>query len=224
MAELGRMERPEAEPYRAQRKVYLVPLVYTPKEPPADYVAALTRYWSGVREHLRRLEERIGAVRRVYHQFVPIAGPEGLQEAEQVNPRSFEIAAQRLEAGATFEALEDAETLAEATDWERCLMIGLTSQKVASHAWQAYREAGQRRYQHMVQRIDETLQPGEAGLLFMLEEHSLQFPPGLQVFYIAPPALDEVHRWVRDHSRRAAAAEAEEASGAGGGPAEPAGA
>ena len=42
--ELGRIERPEAEQYRAQRKLYLVPLVYTPKEPPADYVATLARY------------------------------------------------------------------------------------------------------------------------------------------------------------------------------------
>jgi len=212
MTELGRVERPEAEPFRAQRKLYLVPLVYSPKEPPSDYVATLARYWGGVREHVRRLEERIGAVRRVYHESVPVAGAEGLKLAQQLNARAHEIAGQKVEAGATFEALEDSELLAETVDWQRCLMVGLSSQKVASQVWTSYREASQRRYEHMAKRLDETLGPGEAGLLFILEEHSLQFPASIQVFYVAPPALDEVHRWVRDHARQR---EAEEAGSAG---------
>jgi hypothetical protein len=210
MAELGRVERPEAEPFRAERKLYLVPLVYSPKEPPADYVATLARYWGGVREHVRRLEERIGAVRRVYHESVPIGGPEGLKLVEQLNVRSHEIASQKVEAGAMLEALEDAELLAEVVDWQRCMMVGLSSAKVANQVWTAYREANKQRGEHLAKRIDETLGPGEAGLLFILEEHSLQFPQGIQVFYVAPPALDEVHRWIRDHSHRGEQAESGE--------------
>ncbi len=206
MAELGRVERPEAEQFRAQRKLYLVPLVYTPKEPPADYVATLARYWGGVREHVRRLEERLGPVRRVYHESVPLAGPEALELARQINQRSAEIAEQKVEAGATFEAVEDAELLGETVDWQRCLMT-VTSPKVANQVWASYRDASRRRAEHMARRIDETLGPGETGLLFILEEHSLQFPPTIQVFYVAPPALDEIHRWVREHSRQAEAAE-----------------
>jgi len=214
MTELGRVERPEAEPFRAQRKLYLVPLVYSPKEPPSDYVATLARYWGGVREHVRRLEERIGTVRRVYHESVPVAGAEGLKLAQQLNARAHEIAAQKVEAGASFEALEDAELLAETIDWQRCLMVGLSSQRVANQVWTSYREASQRRYEHMAKRIDETLGPGEAGLLFILEEHSLQFPASIQVFYVAPPALDEVHRWVRDHAGQHSV-EAQETESAG---------
>ena len=33
-------------------------------------------------------------------------------------------------------------------------------------------------------------------------EHQLQFPRDIQVFYVAPPALDEIHRWLRDQQER----------------------
>ena len=29
------------------------------------------------------------------------------------------------------------------------------------------------------------------------ERHQVQFPPDIEVFYIAPPALDDFHRWVQ---------------------------
>jgi hypothetical protein len=32
----------------------------------------------------------------------------------------------------------------------------------------------------------------------MRENHQVQFPPDVQVFYIAPPALDEIRRWLRE--------------------------
>jgi hypothetical protein len=32
----------------------------------------------------------------------------------------------------------------------------------------------------------------------MRENHEVQFPPDIQVFYIAPPALDEMKRWLRE--------------------------
>lgn len=202
MTELGRIERPEAEPFRGERKIYLVPLIFSPKDPPSEYVAILARYWGGAREHIRRLEERIGHVKRLYHESVPVGGDEGLELIEQINPRSHEIAKLKVEAGAIVEPLEDPEILAESVDWQRCLMV-VSSQKVAGQIWARYREAARRRNEHMAKRIDESLQPGEAGLLFLLEEHSLQFPQSIQVFYVAPPALDEVHRWVRDHARPA---------------------
>ena len=36
--ELGKMERPEAEPFRKVRKLYLVPIVYASEGAPADYL------------------------------------------------------------------------------------------------------------------------------------------------------------------------------------------
>ena len=77
--------------------------------------------------------------------------------------------------------------------------------------WSRNEAANRRRNEHVVTRIGDTLQSGESGLLFMREEHQLQFPPDIQVFYVAPPALDELKRWLREQdeqARRAAATQA----------------
>ena len=47
----------------------------------------------------------------------------------------------------------------------------------------------------------ETLKDDEAGLLFIREEHSVQFPGDIEVFSIFPPTLNEIHRWLRDQAR-----------------------
>jgi hypothetical protein len=53
----------------------------------------------------------------------------------------------------------------------------------------------------MATKIRETLEDDEAGLLFIREGHSVQFPSDIEVFSIFPPALDEIHRWYRDQAR-----------------------
>ena len=202
-SELGRIEKPEAEQFRGQRKIYLVPLVFAPQQPSPDYAELYERYWTSVREHLLRLEMSIGAVARIYHEAVGLSGDEGLAEAEKLSEKSGSVARSKSDAGATFEAVEDQNLVTECFDWQRCLMVGLENQKVAERVWGYYSEAQRKRYEVMAQRIDETLRPEEAGLLFISEDHRVQFPSDIRVFYVAPPALDEIHRWLRDQRARA---------------------
>jgi hypothetical protein len=72
---------------------------------------------------------------------------------------------------------------------------------VASRVSELYVEAARKRNESMAKRIGETLKNDEAGLLFIREEHSVQFPSDVEVFSIFPPALDEIHRWLRDQAR-----------------------
>lgn len=202
-SELGRIERPLAEQFRGERKLYLVPLVFAPSNPDPEYADIYERYWSGVREHLLKLELRIGSVARVYHESVGRSGEEGLQEADRINPKSASIARGKVEAGASFEAVEEEELVAESFDWQRCIMVGLESRKVAELALKGYQEATRQRFEVIAQRIDQTLRPEESGLLFISEDHRVQFPSDIRVFYVSPPALDDIHRWLRDHRSRA---------------------
>lgn len=197
-SELGKIERPEAEQFKGQRKIYLVPLVFEPRQPTKDYAELYERYWSGVREHLLKLEASIGSIAHVYHEAVGLSGEDGLAEAEKLNAKSASIARGKVEAGATFEALEDEDLVTETFDWQRCLMVGLENRRVADQVWAFYNEAVRKRYEVMAKRIDETLKAEEAGLLFISEDHRVQFPSDIRVFYVAPPALDEIHRWLRD--------------------------
>lgn len=200
--ELGKIERPTAESFTGTRKLFLVPLVYSPTDPPSDYVGMLERYWAGVRNQLRRLVERTGPITRVYHEGVIESGETGLKMIEQINPRSYRLIEEYVQASATVEALEDGEVFAESLDWQRCLMAGLASRKVMDLALRGYREATSKRYELMAQRIDQTLPPGGSGILLIQENHGIQFPKDIQVFYVAPPALDEIHRWLREREEK----------------------
>ena len=103
----------------------------------------------------------------------------------------------RLEKEAELQAIEDIELLTEFMDWSKCLIIGLQNPKVITKVHESYIEAQKKRNEEILKRLDETLKQGDVGLLFMREGHQLQFPSDIEVFYVAPPALDEIKRWSR---------------------------
>ena len=98
------------------------------------------------------------------------------------------------------EATEDRELAGESMDWERFLLMGFMSQKVAKMVSEFYVEALRKRYEHIAQRIAETLKDSEVGMLFIREGHMVQFPQDMEVFSVVPSALDEIRRWQRDRS------------------------
>jgi len=119
---------------------------------------------------------------------------------ERLNPSSYQIARERCRCGAVLEATEDKELAEENMDWERCLIMGFMSRKVAKMVTEFYIESSRKRYEHIARKIDDTLKADEVGVLFIREGHMVQFSPDIEVFSVAPPALDEIHRWQRDRS------------------------
>ena len=199
MAEqLGKIEKPEAKDFTSKRKLYLIPLIFSGEEAPPEYVAKFNLYWQQVSEHVANLEAKIGKVSHIYHESIILAGEDGLKAMEKLNPSSCHVAREKCQSGAVFEATEDKELAEESTDWERFLLMGFISQKVAEMVSQFYVEALKKRYEHVARRIDETLKADEAGVLFIREGHMVQFPQDIEVFSVAPPALDEIHRWQRE--------------------------
>ncbi len=198
--EIGRIEKPDAERFSGSRKLCLVPLVFAPPDAPEDLQRMVEGYWTAVETHLAHLTARLGPARRVYYETVLGSGEAAQQSIQSLNDRSHGIVTAALAGGAELTSVEDEELLREEFDWQRCLLTGLTSQKVARLAFESYREVNQKRYEHIARRIDETLQPGEVGIILIREEHRVQFPTDIQVFYVAPPALDEIHRWLREHT------------------------
>ena len=196
--ELGKMEKPEAGQFREKRKLYLIPLLFSWEDAPTEYVEKFNRYWEQVGEHVANLESTIGKVNRVYHELITMAGEDGLKVLERLNPSSCQIARDKCQSGAELEAAEDTELADESMDWERHLLMGCMSHKVAGMVSDFFVEASRRRYEHIARRVDETLKDGEVAMFFIREGHMVQFPPGIEVFSVAPPVLDEIHRWLRD--------------------------
>jgi hypothetical protein len=200
--ELGKIEKPPVASFKKGRKLYFVPLIYSGQDLPEDYLVKFNKYWEQVEKQVAELAQKLGEVNRIYHELIAASGEDGMKTIAGLSEKSHKIARVCLEKQAQLEAVEDNDILTEFMDWSRCLIIGLQNPKVVSRVYDAYIEAGKKRNEYIARKIDETLRENEIGLLLMRENHQVQFPPDIQVFYVAPPALDEIKRWLREHENK----------------------
>ena len=200
--ELGKIEKPSVEEFRKGRKLYFIPLIYTGEETPVEYLEKFVRYWEQVSRQINELELKLGNVNRIYHELIPTAGEVGCNAIKELNERSHNIIQTCIDKGAQLEAVEDGDLLTEFMDWSRCLVIGLQNQKAFTKVYDFYLEVSKKRNEFIAGKIDETLKADEIGVLLMRENHQVQFPPDIQVFYVAPPALDEIKRWLRERETK----------------------
>ena len=192
--ELGKIEKPPVEDFKKGRKLYFVPLLYRGENPPEEYLEKLNKFWEQVEKQITELESKLGKVNRIYHELIPVGGEDGLKIIEELNEKSHKIIRTCLDKGAQLEAVEESDLLTEFMDWTRCLLAGLQNQKVLSMVYEFYAKVSKKRSEHISAKIDETLKADEVGILLIRENHQVQFPPDIQVFYVAPPALDEIKR------------------------------
>jgi hypothetical protein len=204
--ELGKVEKPEVNSYKHDRKVLQIPLVYAGKDSPSDYMELYQKYWQQAGEMVPKLENKLGSATVIFHETVSAGGEEGLKMLETLSSKSHGMTAERCKRENILKCIEDTDLLEEVMDWERCLMIGFLSDKVAGKVYEFFSEASRKRYQNISKIIDETLKAGDIALLFIREGHMVQFPQDIDIFSVAPPALDEIHKWARE---RAAAREKE---------------
>lgn len=184
------------------RKLYLVPLVLAVQAEPEGYGEKVASYWRQAAEHVSRLEARFGSVRKIFHESLATGGDEGLKAIERNNVGGFRLIERKIRKGAELVSIEDGDLLQETFDWGQCMAVVL-SPGVFQTVSTAYREASRKRSQVMVSRIDSSLEDEESALLIIGQDHTLQFPSDIQVFYISPPSLDEIQRLLREQSARA---------------------
>jgi hypothetical protein len=198
-------EKQVQPPAHTGRKIYLVPFVQEIEKGPADYAdynEKVAAYWREVGDHLSKLESRFGQIRKIFHESLVSGGDEGLQSLERINPKAHRLIDRKIKKGAELVSIENVDILQETLDWGRCLAVVLGPQ-VLRKVSAAYSEANQKRSELMLNRIDTNLQDEETSLLIIREEHALQFPGDIQVFYVSPPSLDDVRRSLREQIARA---------------------
>lgn len=180
-----------------------MPLIFSPAEIEKEYQDLLNQYWEEAEAQLSMLEERLSPAKKIYHELMPDDGENGIKAIEKLNSGSYRLIKSRLSKGGELKSVEDEELLNEFIDWGRCLATGLQSKAVFTIVYDSYIEAQRKRNEQIAKKIDETLGADESGILLMREGHQVQFPPDVQVFYVSPPALDKIRRWVRDHENLA---------------------
>ncbi len=197
--ELGKIEKPAVEDFKKGRKLYFVPLIYGGEDMSKEYLDKFSKYWEQVEKQVEDLASKLGPVKRIYHEMVSASGDEGSKVVKEISKYSYKIVQNCIKKKARMEAVEDGDILTEFMDWSRCLIIGLQNPKVVSKVYDSYTESSKKRNEYIAKKIDETLKENEIGILLMRENHQVQFPTDIQVFYVAPPALDEIKRWLREN-------------------------
>lgn len=197
---LGKIEKPSVERSKVGKKLYCVPLLFSTKEAPQDYVKMLDQYWDQVEEHVSNLE-KVGVPVKIYHEIIFSTGQDGLQAIQRQNERAYQFVKSKVDKGVSLEALEDEKLFKEYMDWGMCLSV-VRSPDVAKKILEFYRNAEQRRDKHIVKRINETLKEGESAILLMRDENRIRIQPrfssDIHVFLVQPPALNDIYRWARD--------------------------
>jgi hypothetical protein len=199
--ELGKIKKPEAGDIASQRKLYVVPLVYSLPGAPDGYRARMEAYWTAVDSHVASLEARAGVVKKVFHEGISYGGAPGIDQLKQTNLPAYPLINARLQGGATLEALEDDELFLEALDWGRLLQAGFASRKVADAVQESYNSATESRLSHIVKTLDERLGAGEAGILIASSMRGVTTPADIEIFNVMPPELDQLNRWIEEQAR-----------------------
>ena len=195
---IGKIPKPEASKYDGKRKLILVPLLLTNPDTSEEGKNLLETYWNDVRNHIHNLEKPLGTVSHVYHEAISENGQEGLKIINAINPIGCSLITELSKSTATVESTDDKSVLEESTDWQRCLSIVLVSENVMNTIMDLYRKSIDNRYAHINNQINNTLKDSEAGVLFIREDHKVQFAPDIQVFYVSPPSLDPVKKWLQE--------------------------
>lgn len=202
--ELGKIQKPDVESFKKGKKLFFVPVIYYAEGVPEGYVELLNKYWEQVGKQIEELTSKLGAVKKIFHELIDVGGEQGAEAIQSLSERSFNIIKKLMDGKAEMEALEQTDILTEYMDWNRCLMIGLQNPDVMTKVYESYTETGKKRNEAISQKLGESLKDNEIGVLFMRENHQVQFPPDMQVFYVAPPALDEIKRFLREQEEKAA--------------------
>ena len=201
--QLSQIPRPRASSYEGKKNLFLVPNYIAAPGLPQEAQELIEKYWSDVRDSIGNLERSLGTVSRVYHEMICAEGDEGLQHLDVLNPTACTLVRAMCQSTAAMRSLEDAELVAEHSDWQRILSMGPASQKVLQASIEGYQATLAGRYQSIADRIANDLAEDECAVLFIREDHHVQFPSDVQVFYVAPPSLDTLKRWLDEYFSRA---------------------
>jgi len=196
MTTLGSTGKAEAQQFDRKRKLFLVPLVTIPPQLEEQISELADTHWGQIRQQLQNLEKSLGTIRHVFHELIHDEGEAGVQLLSQIAPRSASLVKEITDSSGHLEQTEDQDLLFELSDWQRCLSMGLVSQKVSSLASESYQTAMNDRYVHIGAKIDEVLEEDGVAALFISEDHRVQFPSDMQVFYVSPPTQNQLKQSV----------------------------
>lgn len=195
MAELGKIEKPQAKDYKEKRKIYFVPNIFLIEN--EEYKGLFDKYWNQVSAQIDRLEIA-GTVNKIFCEILTSEEEKPLDVVNSFNNHLKSIIENKMAKGAKLIPLEEKNIFFPYLDWGKCLSV-ISTQEVFDKVYPLYKESYQKRIDKILEIIDKNLDDGEAGLLILKDEDrlSLVLPPDIELFLVIPPAFDDINRWFR---------------------------
>ena len=220
MAELGKIEKPEANNFTAKRKLYVVPTL--PFEELALQfnleTAKVERFWGEVREKIEYFITTYGNISALYI--------EGVNEDEKIGIEFFEkfgkvsnhyrLIKSLTDSGAVIRGIEKGEHLRLSRllfeEYSKSFLPeikefheGFYGKDIDFEGWRNYlvkrMQEMQDEMSKLASRLVGELPENANGVLIITDGRPVEFPEGVDVFQIRPPAFDEIARYVREKAK-----------------------
>jgi hypothetical protein len=201
MVTLGETGKSDPRQFENKRKLFLVPMLPTTLDFESNTTELLDSHWEQIKNQLDNLEKSLGTIKHVFHEMLHLEDEPGMQLLSQISPRSQLLTKKIVDSSGNLHATENVDLLYEMMDLQRCLSVGLISQRIHTELSDNFSKTSNSRNLHISDTIDSKLLVNEIGLLFISEDHKIQFASDIQVFYVSPPSFNKIKQALEDYSQ-----------------------
>jgi hypothetical protein len=217
MAKLGKIEKPDVATFSAKRKLYLVPTL--PFEDMASQydidMVKVERFWGEVREKINYFISTYGKISTIYMEGINEDEKAGLEYFEKTGKDNnhYKLIKNLLESGAVVKGIEKSGQMERAKllfeEYSKSLIPevleihkGFYGKDINFDRWREYLvkkiQETQDEMGKSATRILEESPADSSGVLLITDGRPIEFPDGIDIFQIRPPAFDEIERYIRE--------------------------
>ena len=198
MPELGKISKPTIDRFNNKKRLIYVPIFFIPPQlTEIKENNPFNEYWKEIANNINKLELSLGKIDIIFHEMNTKPAKEGLDIIENLNPNGFDFIKILYNSGSKISDFENEELVTELMDWQRALSSGIMSEKARKIISKEYTETNSTRNKNLLSKISEELNIGSNAILFMREDHGLQFDSDTEVFYVSSNTINKVHSWLK---------------------------
>ena len=217
MAELGKIEKPEASSFKSKRKLYVIPTLPFEELALEFHIenAKIERFWGEVREKISYFVSTYGNTSVVYVEGIEENEGAGIEYFEKFGKDSNHYKLMKIlaDSGATIKGIDKNESIKLSKllfeEYSKSFLPEIKElhqdffgKDIDFDKWREYLVKKIQDTQEEMNKYTSKLindQPDDSnGVLIITEGRPVDYPQGMDVFMIRPPAFDEIAKNLRD--------------------------
>ncbi len=217
MAELGKIEKPEAASFTAKRKLYVIPVLPF-EEMASQYkldMAKVERFWGEVREKINHFLSKYGKISFVFIEGINEDEEKGIEFFERFGKETnhYRLIKSLVDDGAKIKGIDKKQYMERLKllfdEYSKTFMQdieeihrGFYGKDIDFEGWRNYLvkkiQETQDEIGKATTRVINEMPADSSGILIITDGRPVEFPGDVDVFQVRPPAFDEIDRNIRD--------------------------